>query len=302
MNFQILKLTQKLIKPWKLFLSPDDLNQVEECSIPRTFQRKFEEKRSSDIKISFLGDITNTVSEKMTIGDQLKHDLTKSDYIIVNLESLPVKDSSFSVNAINRNYISKNKLKEFVESFPKQKVVFGLANNHAFDYGAEGLKKTKKIIEEIGAEYIGTSEKPFMYLGDKLRIDAHTLWDSSEKTEISNLDSNPSLAEDDEVIKFLHWGEEFEDMPSDSQVEQAENLKKPIVICGHHGHCPQPIQYLDQTLCAYSLGDFISQNNTNAPERGMHLQVEFTKLKQWEIRSSEWNFISQHKETVENCI
>ena len=295
---QQLKFSSTLSKPWKQFLSPEDLNQVEESSIPRQYQAFKSNPNQKKVSVSFLGDITNIVTEDFKIEKSLQAELVSSDYIIVNLELIigPKKKYPWQKNVTSKKFIQ-----DFVQLFPKQKIIFGLANNHSFDLGEEGLTSTIKAIEEFGADFVGTAKKPFIYLADKLRLDAQTLWFNDNDTQISKYIKAPILNENDQVIKYLHWGEEFEETPTEQQELDVEGLGNPILVCGHHGHCPQPIQFVDSTLVAFSLGDFISNYDLNAPENGIHIRVEFCENTEWSIQESRWDFISQKNSVVGIC-
>ncbi|MFT6632154.1 MAG: poly-gamma-glutamate capsule biosynthesis protein CapA/YwtB (metallophosphatase superfamily) [Bacteriovoracaceae bacterium] len=295
---QQLKFSNILSKPWKQFLSPEDLNQVEESSIPRQYQAFKSSPNHKKVSVSFLGDITNIVTEDFKIEKSLQAELASSDYIIVNLELIigPKKKYPWQKNVISKKFIQK-----FVQLFPKQKIIFGLANNHSFDLGEEGLVSTIKAIEEFGGDFVGTAKKPFIYLADGLRLDAQSLWLNSNQTQISKFIKAPILNDKDQVIKYLHWGEEFEETPTEQQELDVEGLGSPILVCGHHGHCPQPIQFVDSTLVAFSLGDFISNYDLNAPENGMYIRVEFSKNVEWSVQRSHWEFISQKKSVVSIC-
>lgn len=62
------------------------------------------------------------------------------------------------------------------------------------------------------------------------------------------------------IMVAMHWGNEYTHTPNDKQKEVAEYLAKLDVnlIIGTHPHVIQPIDYVDDTLVIYSLGNFIS--------------------------------------------
>ena len=76
------------------------------------------------------------------------------------------------------------------------------------------------------------------------------------------------------VIAYLHWGNEYERKENSTQRSTARKLAAAgaDVIVGSHPHVTQPIAWVEakngngetkRTLCAYSLGNFIS----NQPEQ-----------------------------------
>ena len=58
----------------------------------------------------------------------------------------------------------------------------------------------------------------------------------------------------------MHWGEEYKTTPVKSQKEIAEYLSSlgVDVIIGTHPHVVEPIEYVNNTLVIYSLGNFLS--------------------------------------------
>ena len=70
----------------------------------------------------------------------------------------------------------------------------------------------------------------------------------------------------DVLIVSMHWGVEYTHTPTSEQKRQAEYLSSlgVDVIIGHHPHVIQPIEYVNDTLVFYSLGNFRSaQDGTN---------------------------------------
>lgn len=70
----------------------------------------------------------------------------------------------------------------------------------------------------------------------------------------------------DVIIVSMHWGTEYTNTPTKEQREIAKYLSSlgVDVIIGHHPHVIEPIEFIDNTLVIYSLGNFISaQEGTN---------------------------------------
>ncbi len=89
----------------------------------------------------------------------------------------------------------------------------------------------------------------------------------------------------DLVIVSLHWGNEYHMEPSREQQAFAAKLSRENVdlIIGHHPHVIQPVKTITRPdgkpmLIAYSLGNFISaQDTANSMLEGL-LEVEFTGI------------------------
>lgn len=64
----------------------------------------------------------------------------------------------------------------------------------------------------------------------------------------------------DVLLVAMHWGIEYEYNPNSYQKDMAEFLKENGVdiIIGTHPHVIQPVEWMDNTLVIYSLGNFIS--------------------------------------------
>ena len=77
----------------------------------------------------------------------------------------------------------------------------------------------------------------------------------------------------------MHWGVEYTHTPTEEQKRQASYLASlgVDVIIGHHPHVIQPIQYIDNTLVIYSLGNFISAQDGNQKRVGMIAGFDINK-------------------------
>ncbi len=85
----------------------------------------------------------------------------------------------------------------------------------------------------------------------------------------------------DITIALLHWGSEYNDNISDSQKSIASLMKSQGVdiIIGTHPHRVQQIEYneSEDTLVAYSLGDFFGSATEAGSNYSIILDVEITK-------------------------
>ena len=85
----------------------------------------------------------------------------------------------------------------------------------------------------------------------------------------------------DYLIVSMHWGAEYQHSPSKTQKAQARLLCQlgADLIIGTHPHVLQPMEWLEseeghQTLCVYSLGNLISNQQRGATMLGGILEVE----------------------------
>lgn len=159
-----------------------------------------------------------------------------------------------------------------------------LANNHSFDCRDEGLlysidfwKKQPKRVHTAGsyASFEERDEIPVYEKNDiKYAFLAYTiptngfhapqgeeyLVNEYSREQVKK-DVETARANGAEVIMVsMHWGVEYKHDPTDEQREEAKYLSELGVnlIIGSHPHVIQPIEYVGDTLCVYSLGNLIS--------------------------------------------
>ncbi len=89
----------------------------------------------------------------------------------------------------------------------------------------------------------------------------------------------------DVLFVSMHWGVEYTHEPVASQKEIASYLASlgVDVIIGHHPHVIEPIEYIENTLVIYSLGNFISAQEGTMKRVGMIVAFDVEK----EIKGSE---------------
>lgn len=70
----------------------------------------------------------------------------------------------------------------------------------------------------------------------------------------------------DVLIVAMHWGREYTHTPTDLEIKTAEYLASLNVdiIIGTHPHVIQPVEWIDNTLVFYSLGNFISAQTSSS--------------------------------------
>ena len=86
----------------------------------------------------------------------------------------------------------------------------------------------------------------------------------------------------DILIVAMHWGVEYTHIPTDYQVDMANYLASlgVNIIIGTHPHVVMPVTYIDDTLVIYSLGNFLSAQETNYDNNttiGLMSMVKITK-------------------------
>lgn len=234
--------------------------------------------------------------------ENIASDVSSADIATINQETVISQSNSPS------GYPLFNSPKEVGDEIARIGFdVIAMANNHMIDKGAKGLSEAIDYWDSVegtvrtGAykneqelnqvEYIESNGLKIGLVGVTQYTNGLSLPSDSELKIIysSNEDEikrKIKAAKEvcDAVLVNVHWGNEYQTTPTQDQ----KNLAKKMalwgadVIIGHHPHVIQPVEFIEkddgsQTLVAYSLGNFISQQNTPARVIGGMLNYTLTK-------------------------
>ncbi len=177
--------------------------------------------------------------------------------------------------------------------------LIGLANNHAFDKGEKAViysnnywnkknvitsgsylsqeqRDNIEVYEQNGIKYAFLAYTTGIN-GNNLPSDKEYLINIYDKEKVKN-DINKIKNKVDFIMVAMHWGDEYTNTPTNIQKEIANYLSGLGVnlIIGTHPHVVQPIEYIDDTLVIYSLGNFISNQLVigENPAIGLLLGIE----------------------------
>ncbi|MBR1485857.1 MAG: CapA family protein, partial [Synergistaceae bacterium] len=178
-----------------------------------------------------------------------------------------------------------------------------LANNHIFDKGSEGARRTTEVLDSADLKWIGLG------LDDVLSNDAvilenegikaaftnhsygSNLWPKSNDVHLNVIDEKDLITSleraknlnPDIIIACFHWGNEYQLKPNVHQKRAADiafNNGADLIV-GTHPHVLQPIEIKnlsgDFKAVAWSLGNFVSFQRTLPRERTCILAAEFVK-------------------------
>ncbi|MDO5572648.1 MAG: CapA family protein [bacterium] len=221
------------------------------------------------------------------ITEELMTEMQKADILMLNNE-FPYSDRG--TPTAEKTYTFRAK-PENVKILTQMGVdVVSLANNHAFDYGAEALEDSVDILNEEKIPFVGAGKnleeamKPVYFLvnDQKLAVVSATQIerldhpDTKEATETTpgvlrtlNPEKFVKVIEEAEqnsdfVIVYVHWGSENTDLVEASQRDLAAAYVEAgaDLIIGDHSHCLQGIDYIDEVPVFYSLGNFWFNSKT----------------------------------------
>ena len=185
--------------------------------------------------------------------------------------------------------------------------VFLTANNHAVDCYSKGINRTIDVLDSLGVYHTGTfknsshREQDYPLIIEKKGIRLAFLnytYDTNGinpvppcivnciDTALIKEDINKALrANPDVVIAVMHWGQEYQLNPVESQKKIALFLINQGVdlVIGSHPHVVEPSQIFTDSirdrkhLIVYSLGNFVSGMSAPNTDGGQMISVTLEK-------------------------
>lgn len=223
--------------------------------------------------------------------------IERSDLVIGTMET------NFT-NAQFSGYNKSNSPREFAMAVKKAGInVVSLAHNHALDYGINGLKDTKKYLQEMNYDVLGDRLEENNILikdvnGVKIAFLAYTYGVNEEQSKTSkeletvNIFSEEQAKKDIEYAKqksdticvLMHWGDMYSNEVSEGQRKIADFLvdNGVTLIIGTHPATVQPMEIRQNkegknVLVAYSLGNFCSSIVEDNAKVELILNIELRK-------------------------
>lgn len=170
------------------------------------------------------------------------------------------------------------------------------ANNHAYDWGPEALLDSLERLHDAGVLTVGAGHNalaahyPLLLKVHSLRvaflayvnIEPRDATASVDRAGVAWLDPAQVLADirfarplADLVIVCPHWGVEYALKPTSDQVQLAHQMidAGADLIVGSHPHVVQPVEEYHDRWIAYSLGNFIFDQQPPNTHRGLMLQA-----------------------------
>ncbi|MDQ0158913.1 poly-gamma-glutamate synthesis protein (capsule biosynthesis protein) [Alkalibacillus salilacus] len=182
--------------------------------------------------------------------------------------------------------------------------IVSLANNHTLDYGQEAIEKTTNHLNDLSIDYIGSyhseSDQQEARILEKNGISvgftAYTYGTNGiprpeDKDYLVQYINDGNIKEDineiedqaDFTVVSLHFGNQYEPLPTEDQKELVRELTEAgaDIILGHHPHVLQPFEQVKtenhQSVVIYSLGNFLSGQREFDRRIGGILQLQLDK-------------------------
>ena len=267
----------------------------------------------SNVRLFFAGDFCSKPSTSLiTPSDELKSVLSSCNCRIVNFE-VPLKPDIELLPRKDERFFQNDDAPMFLRNLGFD--LFSIANNHAFDWGDEGFKKTKSALGEasFGA---GTYEEAYQvkeieingikigFLALSFAVYTWPLQDA-EKREglgcayLNDLQVNHIIIDAKKRLDYLfvlpHDGIEYIDAPMPETIARYRDFINYGAdgVFGSHPHCPQGWEEYKGKPIFYSLGNFFFNSKkdtlyraTNRPHwyegRCVVLSIENHQLS-WEV-------------------
>jgi poly-gamma-glutamate synthesis protein (capsule biosynthesis protein) len=251
---------------------------VGDIMLDRGVELEIKKNGNSDFKFPFL---------------KIEKDLKEADILFGNLEG-PISDKGQKVGSIYSFRIDPKAIDGLIfAGFD----VLSVANNHMLDYGRAAMTDTFLRLKESGIDYVGAgfdeneayAPKIKEVNGTKIAFLAFTnlgapSWEATTDKSGMALFSKDKLGgaiknaknRSNLVVVSFHFGDEYKTSPTPEQkslARSAIDFGADLVI-GHHPHVVEPIEEYKGKYIAYSLGNFVfDQNFSDETMKGLILKV-----------------------------
>ncbi|MBI2611652.1 CapA family protein [Candidatus Gottesmanbacteria bacterium] len=144
--------------------------------------------------------------------------------------------------------------------------VASIANNHAGNYGIEGIENTTQLLSENNILVAGRNKTvyknvrgiKFAFLGynDIGYEEKGISWTNDDvmRSEIAEARKNADV-----VIVGVHWGAEYQSQPDKRQIDLGHLIvdSGADIVIGNHPHWIQPVEVYKDKLIVYAHGNFV---------------------------------------------
>jgi poly-gamma-glutamate capsule biosynthesis protein CapA/YwtB (metallophosphatase superfamily) len=292
----------------------EDYEQVDEESKPKQEEKLADVETISTVTLAAVGDILvhDTVYNSAYVGDGkynfnpmfelVKPYLTKADITMANQETM-IGGTEIGVSS----YPSFNSPYEVGDALKANGVdLVTIANNHTLDRGEKAILNALNHWDDIGLQYTGSYRdvedsieiRTITKNGITLSFLSYTYGTNGipvpdgkdylvNMIELEKIKADIKEAEgiSDVVVVSLHFGNEYQRLPSEQQTTLAKEVANAgaDIIIGHHPHVLQPVDWIERdngekTFIVYSLGNFISGQRWDYKDIGGILQLTVEKV------------------------
>lgn len=226
---------------------------------------------------------------------------SKTDLLLINFENA----ATDSASAVKGDVPLKTSTDLVSLAKDNENTVAALANNHAFDYGIDGMHDTVAALKENGITVIGAgdnADEAHQSVTQEIngrKITIFNYMDSQNFAEYSNevmpvatenssgysaYDSDVATKQireakengSDFVLVYFHYGNEYSRSPNEYQINMSHEVidAGADVVLGSHPHVTQGIEMYNGSPIFYSLGNFIFDQQRSDTHRAYFVELD----------------------------
>lgn len=185
--------------------------------------------------------------------------------------------------------------------------IFAVANNHSADRGNKGILNTIYRLDSLGIPHTGTFTDPaardtlypmiiekngfslallnYTYATNGINIPPPVIVNMLDKSIVSADIEKAKSKNPDAIILFLHWGTEYDTIPSKTQTDLADYFfsRGIDLIIGSHPHVIQKMEWTKSStdrkdrIVVYSMGNYVSNQRKTRTDGGTMVRIELAK-------------------------
>lgn len=240
------------------------------------------------IRTNFINDYRSIIDERVRsilLGDVLNVIYNFEYSLVPSLTGLTFEEKLYSGYA------------DSLELFSDKQQIACIANNHFAQHGRRRCDFTLDQLHARNISVCGIHPDPTIIRDNERNL---KLWNCSlinenyfdgaywlvDQLTLTNHFKDQFKAENDFWVLSIHWGNEYEIIPSVSQQEIAHSMIDLGVdlIIGHHPHVVQGLEIYNGKYIFYSLGNFIfDQNFSRLTQVGLSVKLNLGSLPSYEL-------------------
>ncbi len=263
---------------------------------------------SQTVTMAFVGDInfTGRIGEQMAVSgtswpfEAVKSQLKSADYTVGNLESpAGIGGAKYCEKRVYFKANPKNLDALTDAGFD----LVSLANNHALDYGPDIIKQTQDELDKRGIKHMGILDD-YTQKNEPVIVDikgtrfAFLAYCNACPQEFGPKKDSPGVSvglgewikrqtksvrthyKPDYIIAMPHWGSEYFGVDKNQlYTRRMFNEAGVDVVIGAHPHVLQKAEWVNGTLVAHSLGNFLFPMRWQISMSSAILMLSFEKGK-----------------------
>ena len=292
-------------------------SDISKSNTTRTIIAKSIIPEDVSLTISAIGDI---MCHNTQFKDAYSNGTYDFSYVFSDIEPF-IKNADISIGNLETTFAGKSKPFQGYPNFNTPEAlandlyelgidVITTSNNHSLDTGYSGLESTLNFLEESHLSHVGTArsieEQNTILIkevnGLKLAFLSYTYGTNGipipqgkeycinliDKDFILSQLENAKQQNPDLICVSMHWGNEYELVPNNTQKDLADFLFQngADIIFGSHPHVLQPLECREIKLpdgttkngfVIYSLGNFVSGQTQENTRTSIILNLKLTK-------------------------